>query len=115
FRTLVAVPALLTTRTDVLALVEQLEEHHLASVGGEITFSLLLDGLDADQEEVAGDTELLEIAVKAVDDLNTRYGPSPVGDRFLLLYRRRLFNSGENKWMGWERKRGKLHELNRLL
>ena len=41
--------------------------------------------------------------------------PTPGGERFLLLYRRRVFNPAEGKWMGWERKRGKLHELNRLL
>ena len=37
------------------------------------------------------------------------------GARFLLLHRRRLWNAGEGTWMGWERKRGKLDELNRLL
>ena len=43
------------------------------------------------------------------------YGPAPGGDRFLLLHRRRVWNDGEGRWIGWERKRGKLHELNRLL
>ncbi|MDW9423234.1 glycosyl transferase, partial [Yersinia enterocolitica] len=47
--------------------------------------------------------------------LNQQYGPGPAGPRFLLLYRQRIFNDSENRWMGWERKRGKLHELNRLL
>ena len=47
--------------------------------------------------------------------LNRRYGPAPGGDRFLLLHRKRLWNDGEARWIGWERKRGKLHELNRLL
>ena len=47
--------------------------------------------------------------------MNRRYGPAPDGDRFLLLHRRRVWNEGEGKWIGWERKRGKLHELNRLL
>src|SRR5690606_656412 len=32
-----------------------------------------------------------------------------------LLHRRRLYNEAEGCWMGWERKRGKLHELNLLL
>ena len=40
---------------------------------------------------------------------------APGGDRFLLLHRRRLWNEGQGKWIGWERKRGKLHEFNRLL
>ena len=55
------------------------------------------------------------IAVDAIERLNERYGPGPSGDRFLWLHRRRVFNPAEGKWMGWERKRGKLHELNRLL
>ena len=47
--------------------------------------------------------------------LNRRYGAAPGGDRFLLLHRKRVWNEGEARWIGWERKRGKLHELNRLL
>ena len=47
--------------------------------------------------------------------LNARYGPARNGARFFLLHRRRIWNEGEGKWIGWERKRGKLHELNRLL
>ena len=39
----------------------------------------------------------------------------PDGPRFFLLHRRRVWNEGQGKWIGWERKRGKLHELNRLL
>ena len=52
---------------------------------------------------------------KAIADLNRRYGPAPDCDRFLLLHRRQLWNEGQRQWIGWERKRGKLHEFNRLL
>ncbi|HSS65325.1 MAG TPA: glycosyl transferase, partial [Gammaproteobacteria bacterium] len=83
--------------------------------GGDLTFALLSDGVDADQEVLEGDANLLGVAAEAIGRLNRRYGPGPGGSRFLLLHRRRVFNAGENKWMGWERKRGKLHELNRLL
>lgn len=114
-RTLVAVPMLLTSEADLLEQVERLEVHHLAGAGGDLTFALLSDGVDADQEALAEEAPLLEAAVKAIDRLNKRHGPGPGGDRFLLLHRRRRFNPSENKWMGWERKRGKLHELNRLL
>ncbi len=114
-RTLVAVPTLLTNEADLLEQVERLEIHHLAGAGGDLTFALLSDGVDADQEVVADDARLLAVAAEAIAQLNRRYGAGPGGDRFLLLHRRRLFNAGENKWMGWERKRGKLHELNRLL
>lgn len=114
-RTLVAVPTLLSNEADLLEQIERLEVHHLSGAGGDLTFALLTDGLDADQEVVEGDTRLLAVAVEAIRLLNQRYGPAPGGSRFLLLHRRRLFNSSENTWMGWERKRGKLHELNRLL
>lgn len=114
-RTLVAVPTLLTGEADLLEQIERLEVHHLSGAGGDLTFALLSDGVDADREVLAEDAPLLEVAVKAIEELNRRYGPGPGGDRFLLLHRRRRFNPGEKRWMGWERKRGKLHELNRLL
>ena len=52
---------------------------------------------------------------KPIARLNRRHAPAPGGDRFLLLHRRRVWNESERLWIGWERKRGKLHELNRLL
>jgi cyclic beta-1,2-glucan synthetase len=114
-RTLIAVPTMLTDESDILRQVENLEVHYLASVGGDLTFALLLDGLDADAEALESDAEMLATADEAIAQLNLRHGPGPAGDRFLLLHRRRIFNAGENKWMGWERKRGKLQELNWLL
>ena len=114
-RTLVVVPTLMTSEADILDQVEQLEVHFLSGAGGNISFALLSDGLDADQETMPCDAQLLAVATEAIGRLNERYEPAPGGKRFLLLHRHRLFNAGENKWMGWERKRGKLHELNRLL
>ena len=115
-RTLVAVPTLLANRADLLEQIERLEVHHLCGSGGDLSFALLTDGVDSDQETRESDAQLLDSAHQAVADLNQRYGPGPSGDaRFFLLHRRRLFNASENRWMGWERKRGKLHELNRLL
>ncbi len=114
-RTLVAVPTLLTSEADILEQVERLEVHHLAGAGGDLCFALLSDGVDADREVLDGDEHLLAVAAAAIERLNLDYGPAPGGKRFLLLHRRRVFNAGESKWMGWERKRGKLHELNRLL
>ena len=114
-RTLVAVPTLLTSEADLLEQIERLEVHHLAGIGGDLAFVLLLDGVDAQQEVLDSDGPLLAVAAEAIERLNRRYGPGPDGQRFFLLYRSRRFNAAENCWMGWERKRGKLHELNRLL
>ncbi|QFR33497.1 GH36-type glycosyl hydrolase domain-containing protein [Ancylobacter sp. TS-1] len=114
-RTLIAVPTLLTSEADLLAQIEGLEIHFLSGASGDFTFALLSDGIDAESEVMPGDARLLELAIEGVDLLNRRHGPGPGGDRFLLLHRHRRFNPGEGTWMGWERKRGKLHELNRLL
>jgi len=114
-RTLIAVPTLLTTTRAIEEQIERLEVHHLASPEGELHFVLLSDWLDAATQHIEGDETLLETAVAGIALLNQRYGPAPGGDRFLLLHRKRLWNDGEARWIGWERKRGKLHELNRLL
>jgi cyclic beta-1,2-glucan synthetase len=115
-RTMVVVPTLLTTPEGVLHQVERLEVHYLANPDGDLRFALLSDWTDAPAESMPGDEEVLAAAREAIDGLNRRHGPAPGGgDRFLLLHRRRLWNDSEGAWMGWERKRGKLHELNRLL
>ena len=113
-RTLVAVPVLLANEDDLVAQIEQLEVHHLSSIGGAVHYALLSDGPDATTDTTALDDALISLAVSAVERLNARY-PMPGGARFLFLHRRRLWNPSEGRWMGWERKRGKLHELNRLL
>lgn len=114
-RTLVTVPTLMTNEVDLLEQIERLEVHHLAGATGDLIFALLADGIDADQEVLEDDAHLLAVADEAIGELNRRYGPGPGGDRFHFLYRRRIYNASEGKWMGWERKRGKLRELNRLL
>ena len=114
-RTLVAVPTLLTTPEAIEEQIERLEIHHLASPEGDLHFALLSDWIDAATEHAEGDEALFTAAVEGVARLNRRYGPAPGGARFLLLHRRRIWNEGEARWIGWERKRGKLHELNRLL
>lgn len=115
-RTLVAIPAMLSRPEQISQLVERLEVHFLSGPEGEFHFALLTDCRDADVAEQPDDEELVRIAARGVAELNARHGPAPGGtDRFLLLHRKRLFNPSEGRYMGWERKRGKLHELNRLL
>ena len=116
FRTLVVVPTLLTGLDDVEEQVEQMEIHYLANADGDVRFALVSDWLDADTETASGDEEILAAARAAIARLNESHGPAPGGGaRFYLFHRRRFWNAGERTWMGWERKRGKLHELNRLL
>ena len=114
-RTMVTVPTLLTTQTAVEEQIERLEIHYLASPEGDVHFALLSDWMDATTEHEAGDDALLDAAAAGIARLNRRHGPAQGGERFLLLHRRRVWNNGQHQWIGWERKRGKLHELNRLL
>jgi hypothetical protein len=114
-RTMIVVPTLLTSRAAIAEQIERLEVHHLANSDGDLCFAMLSDWTDSPTESAPGDDELLGAAVEGIADLNRRYGPAPGGDRFLFLHRRRLWNDSQRKWIGWERKRGKLHEFNRLL
>ncbi len=114
-RTLVAIPTLLNGPEDLCEQVERLEVHYLSGSTGEVHFALVTDWPDADAALVDGDEALLARAVEEIAKLNRRHPPLSAGPRFLLLHRRRVFDASEQRWMGWERKRGKLHELDRLL
>ncbi|HWD29387.1 MAG TPA: glucoamylase family protein [Rhizomicrobium sp.] len=114
-KTLIGVPTLLTSEEDITEHVDRLEVHYLANVDDNYTFALLSDWKDSPTEHAAGDEVLLQKAADAIAVLNARHPRTIGGDRFLLLHRRRVWTAGEGKWIGWERKRGKLHELNRLL
>jgi cyclic beta-1,2-glucan synthetase len=113
-RTLVAVPVLLRDAADIAEEIERLEVHHLSSTGGAVHYALLSDGPDSTSETDPQDARLIAEASAAVARLNERY-PGEDGVRFHFLHRRRQWNPAEGVWMGWERKRGKLAELNRLL
>jgi cyclic beta-1,2-glucan synthetase len=115
-RTIVVVPTLLTSEEVINEQVERLEIHYLANSDGDLRFALLSDWVDAITETSPNDTDLLSAASVGIANLNKRHGPAPGGgNRFFLFHRHRLWNESEQKWMGWERKRGKLHELNLFL
>ncbi len=109
--TFVVVPTLFTSKSSVNKQIEQMEVRYLANPENHVYFALLSDWADADQETQVNDRQLLDTAIAGVDALNNKYG----GQRFFVFHRKRLWNASEGKWMGWERKRGKLHEFNRLL
>ncbi len=112
-KTLVAIPCLISNHDTVDELVRNLELHYLANSQGAVYFALLSDWRDGDAEITDSDREILAYAQSEIDRLSQTYAHT--GRRFFLLHRRRLFNPAEGVWMGWERKRGKLHELNMLL
>src|SRR4030088_3526643 len=114
-RTLVAIPTLLTTRKTVEEQILRLEVHYLSKHVAAVHFALLSDGADSHAEWLPGDDALVAVATAGIARLNARYPNADGADRFLLLHRHRVWNEAQGVWMGWERKRGKLHELNRLL
>jgi cellobiose phosphorylase len=114
-RTLVAVPTLLTDAGEIDGLLESLEVRYLANVDRELAFALVTDFRDAAQERLEGDAALLQRACDGVEALNLRHATPGRPPPFHLLHRPRRWNEREGVWMGWERKRGKLEELNAAL
>ncbi len=111
-RTLVAIPTLLTDVDEIDELVAELEVRFLANRDRNLAFALVTDFRDAASEVVAGDDVLLQRMVDGVEALNVRH---PDDGGFFLFHRKRCWNPRERIWMGWERKRGKLEELNHAL
>src|SRR5438477_1242828 len=113
--TVIVVPTMLASLPEIRKQVERLEVHHLSNSDENLFYALLSDWRDNVMEHDASDEVLLAEAAAGITILNDRYRATDGNQRFFLLHRRRLWNAGEGKWIGWERKRGKLHELNRLL
>jgi cellobiose phosphorylase len=113
-RTMVVVPTMLSGAAGVDRLIETLEIHHLANRDEHLHFALLTDFRDAPTETVPGDDALLQRARVGIELLNRKHAANGK-NLFFLLHRPRRWNAGENLWMGYERKRGKLMEFNALL
>ncbi len=117
-RTLVVVPTMLSSVQNVEDLVEALQVTFLANRDERLHFGLLTDFQDAQQESLPGDGPLLQRAQARIGELNAKYGAGGgrnKDDIFFLFHRPRLWNLQERLWMGYERKRGKLADLNALL
>jgi cyclic beta-1,2-glucan synthetase len=113
-RAMVVIPTILGVPEDVAPLLESLEIHYLANRDANLHFALLTDFADAAAETVRGDNELVGLARAGIESLNQKYAPEGEG-RFFLFHRPRRWNEREGCWMGYERKRGKLTELNAML
>ncbi len=113
--TVVAVPTLLLNEKQVRTLVNDLEVRLLANRDAHLHFALLTDLADSVSQPHANDTHpLVELAVRLINELNAKYS-LPGNGSFIFLHRHRIFNVRQGVWMGWERKRGKLLDLNKLL
>ncbi len=114
FRTLVAVPTMLTSSQAVADQIEALEVRYLANRDGHLHFALLTDWRDAPSEVMPEDEARLDQLREGMESLNEKYKQERT-ERFFLFHRPRLWNPQERVWMGYERKRGKLADLNAFL
>ena len=113
--TLVVIPTLLLNEAQVRETFDDLEARYLSNQDPNLHFGLLTDLPDSQSRPLPGDRDpLVEVAVRITDELNAKYAQER-GGSFVLLHRHRTFNARQGAWMGWERKRGKLLDLNKLL
>ena len=111
----VVVPTLLFKEEQVHELIDQLEARYLSNQDPNIHFGLLTDLPDTKTRPLDEDSNpLVALAMQCVNDLNAKYSQEK-GGSFFVLHRHRAFNSRQGVWMGWERKRGKLLDLNKFL
>jgi len=110
-RTLVVVPTLLTTPDAIQNELNRLEIRYLGNTDANLRFSLLTDFADAPRESMPEDAEYIDIVARGIEELNRRHGAGC----FFLFHRGRSWSESEQRWIGWERKRGKLEQLNRFL
>ena len=113
-RTLVVIPAMLMNAQNIKELIESLEVRFLANRDDNLHFGLLTDFQDSDKETLPEDEPLVQLARKKIEELNEKY-KGLHSDTFFLFHRPRQWNPRERMWMGYERKRGKLEELNSML
>jgi cyclic beta-1,2-glucan synthetase len=111
--TMVAVPTLLLNEEQVRGLVENLEVRYLGNHDPNMHFALVSDLPDSDHLATEKHP-LIDLASSLIQQLNEQYGAEKSGS-FFLFHRHRVYNPREKGWMGWERKRGKLLDLNKLL
>src|SRR5579875_2457205 len=111
--TMVAIPTLLINEKQIRKLVDDLEIRYLVNRDRNIFFALLTDLPDTAEPVGEQDTRV-DLAISLIDSLNRKYAGEPYGG-FYLFHRHRVYNPREGAWMGWERKRGKLLDLNQLL
>jgi cyclic beta-1,2-glucan synthetase len=113
-RTMVIVPTMLTSAAGVDALLEHVEVLALGNSDPYVHFAVLSDFADTSTADGPADADILNRARAGIEALNLKFAAERA-DRFFLFHRDRQWNRGERAWIGWERKRGKIEEFNRLL
>ena len=114
FRTIVVIPALVTGPEELDDFARQMELHYLRNEDEYLHVALLGDFCDAPAKHMPEDQALVDQGIRQMQALNEKYGRDGSGP-FYFFMRERRWNLSDSVWMGWERKRGKLMEFNRLV
>ena len=112
--TMVAIPTMFTSAEQVHRMVDQLEVRYLGNQDRNIHYALLTDMPDSAFQPREDTAPLVDLAARLIGELNEKYANEGMGT-FFLFHRHRVYNPRERLWMGWERKRGKLMDLNNLI
>ncbi|HHY78373.1 MAG TPA: hypothetical protein GX498_07725 [Clostridiales bacterium] len=112
-KTMVIIPALISSKGMALELIQKMEVYYLANKDKNIYFGLIGDFKDSDDETEPEDGDIIETGIRGVHELNKKYGQGR--NIFYYFHRKRVFNEKQNKWMGWERKRGAIVQFNEML
>ena len=111
YSTFVVIPTLLSDENRVEELMGSLEVHYLSNKDENIYFGIVGDFKDGDRKSTEEDEKIIYKGLQLVEELNKKYGEN----RFYYFHRERSYSKTQEKYMGWERKRGALVEFNNLL
>jgi len=112
--TIIAVPTLISDENRIQELLVKLENHYLSNREENLYFALIGAFRDADESEMEDDDQIIKMTLLGIKELNGKYAKDS-RDKFYFFHRRRQFNEKNNKWIGWERKRGAIIEFNDLV
>ena len=112
--TIVVIPTILKNKQKVQELMRKLEVFYIANKSDNLYFALLGDCSECSKKEEDFDNEVIEEGIKQCEYLNEKYKKQaePI---FHFLYRERTWNPQEEKYLGWERKRGLLNQFNEYM
>ena len=113
--TMVVIPTILKSKEKVQELTRKLEVYYLSNKSQNIYFTLLGDCTQSDKREETFDQEVIEEGKKQIEILNKKYIKEEGLPIFNFIYRKRVWNEKEDSYLGWERKRGMLTQLNQYL
>lgn len=111
--TIIAMPTVINSTEKLDKMVKKMEITYLANRSQNMYYMLLGDCISSDKEYIDLDYKVVKYGKKLIDELNEKYPSEP--KLFNFLYRKRVYSESEGCYMGWERKRGALTELNSLL